>query len=118
MHGAITLGWADSDNYTFRLGLKEIEELEEKTGVSIFQITQALSPAREAKLREIRETIRIGLIGGGQKPEDARKLVERYVDERPLDESRDLAYAIALAALARVHPDKAKAESKKKKPKK
>lgn len=100
--------------YTFRLGLQQIEELEEKRNLSIFTIFQKLSPElREAKLKDYSEVIRIGLIGGGSvKPEQAMVLVDRYVDQRPLDESRDVAYAIVLAALQRVHSDELKKETK------
>lgn len=102
-HGAIELDWADG-TYTFRLGLSEIEELERKRDLGIFQIVGRLAPdVRECRLSDISEVIRLGLIGGGMKPVEALAKVRRYVDERPIDESRDVAYAIALAALMRVH---------------
>lgn len=109
-HGAVELDWADG-TYTFRLAIDQIEELEEKAStaagrdVSLFAISAALSPTlRNPRLVYIREVLRLGLIGGGMKPVDALAKVRRYVDERPLDESRDIAYSVALAALARVHP--------------
>lgn len=103
-HGAVELDWADG-TYTFRLGLAEIEELEEKRDLSIFTLTSRLhKDVRAPRLKDISETLRLGLIGGGMKPVDALAKVRRYVDERPLDESRDVAYSVALAALARVHP--------------
>jgi hypothetical protein len=103
-HAAIELDYGDG-THTFRLGLDEIEELEEKLDLSIFALERRLSPlVRDPRLRDIRETLRCGLIGGGMKPVDALVLVRRYVDVRPLDESRDVAYAVILAALARVHP--------------
>lgn len=103
-HGAVELDWADG-TYTFRLGLKEIEELEEKRDLSVFTLAGRLSPnVRAARLSDISETLRLGLIGGGMKPVDALAKVRRYVDERPLDESRDTAYGVVLAGLARVHP--------------
>jgi hypothetical protein len=103
-HGAVELDWADS-TYTFRLGLAEIEELEEKRDTSIFTLAARLSPEiRAPRLADMREVLRLGLIGGGAKPVDALALVRRYLEERPLDESRDVAYSVALAAVARVHP--------------
>lgn len=108
MHASITVPWADG-HHTFRLGLKEIEELEEKADLSIFLLTEFLHPTRrQARLRAIMEVLRLGLIGGGKNAVEALKLVERYVDEKRLDESRDVAYAVCLAALARIHPDKLK----------
>lgn len=91
----------------FRLGLAEIEELEEKCGASLFTITRRLDPAlREARLVDIMNVIRLGLIGGGMTPVDALVKVRRYVDARPLDEGRDVAFAVVLAGLARVHSDR------------
>lgn len=102
-HAAIELDWADG-TYTFRLGLAEIEELERKRDLSIFEIAKRLSPeVRQARSTDISETLRLGLVGGGMKPVDALAKVRKYVDERPLDENRDTAYAIALAGLMRVH---------------
>lgn len=40
------------------------------------------------------ETIRLGLIGGGAKPEDAAALVGTYAASRPLAETYPLAVAI------------------------
>lgn len=102
-HGAVELDWADG-TYTFRLGLEQIEELEEKCGGSIFAVRDRLLD-RQPRLRDMREPLRIGLIGGGKPPVDALKLVRRYIDERPLDENREFALAVILAGLARVHAD-------------
>ncbi len=103
-HGAVELDWADG-THTFRLALREIEELEEKRDASLFTLAARLSPqVRSPRLLDITETLRLGLIGGGAKPVDALALVRRYVEERPLDDSRDVAYAVAMAGLARVHP--------------
>jgi len=102
-HGAIELDWADG-TYTFRLGLSEIDELERRRELGIFTIVTRLSPdVRECRLSDISEVIRLGLIGGGLSPVDALVKVRKYVDERPIDESRDVAYATGLAALMRVH---------------
>ena len=34
-------------------------------------------------MEDVRETIRIGLVGGGMSPVDASRLLKRYVDEVP-----------------------------------
>jgi hypothetical protein len=102
-YGAVELDWADG-TYTFRLGLAEMEEIEEKRDLALSVLSRRLSPAyREARLADIREVLRLGLIGGGMKPVDALTKVRRYIDERPVDENRDVAYAVVLAGLARVH---------------
>ena len=100
-HGAIEQPFGDG-TYTFRLGLNEIEELERKRDAGIFEIVERLR-VRKCRLSDISETLRIGLVGGGMKPVEALALVRRYVDARPVDENRDIAYAVGLAALMRVH---------------
>ncbi|GHC61629.1 gene transfer agent family protein [Limoniibacter endophyticus] len=51
------------------------------------------------RVDDIRETIRLGLIGGGTTPTDAYIAVARYIDTRPLWEHAGLACAILLKAL-------------------
>ena len=102
-HAAIEQDFGDG-TYTFRLGLDEIEELERLRDTGIFQIVVRLSKdSRTARLSDISAVLRLGLIGGGMKPVDALVKVRKYVDERPLDENRDIAYAVGLAALMRLH---------------
>ena len=103
MHGEITFVWGDRP-HTFRLGLDQLEELEAKCGRSVFSVAERLQPSsRAATSGEIREVLRLGLIGGGTPPADAFIKVRQYVDQRPLDENRDAALAVVLAGLARVH---------------
>lgn len=100
-HGQVELDWADG-TYSFRLAIDGVEELEEKCDLGIIEIAARLQ-ARTCRLKQISEVLRIGLIGGGMKPVDALKLVRRHVDERPVDENRDVAYAVVLAGLLRVN---------------
>ncbi len=110
-HGAIEITWAGGD-HTFRLGLDEVEELEAATDMSIFLLHSAMTSASPfAKVRHYSETIRIGLIGGGMSPVDARLMVRRWVDQRPLVESVALAAVILRAALERVHTNEVDASS-------
>lgn len=104
-HAAVDQAFGDAV-YTFRLGLDQLKELERKVDRGIYEIADRLR-LRTCQTIEIREVLRIGLIGGGTKPVDALALVRRYVDERPIEENRDLAYAVALAALLRVHSNEA-----------
>lgn len=110
--------------YTFWLGLPQIIELERKTGnKSVFAIYDQLGAGLalsddapmylgggSAMVTDIRETIRLGLIGGnsglvdGEEvevgPNRARELVETYVyPERPLVEGMHVAWAILHAAI-------------------
>lgn len=102
LHGLITLDYGDG-TYAFRLTLAGLEEIEAKCDASIWVIAGALQQ-RQARVKWITETLRVALIGGGLSPVDALALVRRYGDERPLDESRDVAYAVCLAGLARLTP--------------
>lgn len=78
---------------TFALTPELIVELERITGSGIGGLCQRLfrSDFRHA---DVTETIRLALIGGGEKPEDAAALVAAYATTRPLAETFPLAVAI------------------------
>lgn len=95
--GQINLAWGDGE-HVFRLRIKELIELDEITGVGPQFILNGLSSGTW-RVQHVRETIRLGLIGGGLKPVDAFNLVKRYVDGRPLLESVMTAQAIIAAAI-------------------
>jgi hypothetical protein len=89
--------WADG-THRFALTIRQLEELDDKTGVGpLAMLTRLLDGGW--RLADVRETIRLGLIGGGLKPVDALVLVRRYVDEAPLEQSAPLAASILMAAL-------------------
>ena len=102
MSTAIEQPFGDGD-YLFNLRLKQLEELQEKTGFGPFRSLQRLFEG-DAFVSEIAETIRLGLVGGGTDPVEARKLVSRYVDDCPLAPNRLLAQAV-LAAVTIGLPD-------------
>lgn len=89
--------WGDG-LYAFRLTMSGILELEQKCSAPIADIVSRVNEGRYWA-GDIREAIRLGLVGGGTKPADAVKLVVRYVDERPLAESLPIARAILLAVI-------------------
>ncbi len=93
---SIELDWGDG-RYTFHLDIPRIEELQNKTGIGPSEILQRLTEGR-AKIADIRETIRLGLIGGKTSPKDAMRLVQLYVDQQPLVES--IAYATLILGAA------------------
>lgn len=64
---------------------------------SIMQVLHLLGG--DWRVDDIRETVRLGLIGGGKTPSEAFTLVARYVDARPPLENLPLAAAILLSAL-------------------
>lgn len=96
-NASVNLAWADGE-YAFRLGIGELEELQEKCDRGPFEIMQRLA-AGTWRVAEIRETLRLGLIGGGMPPMEALKLIKRYVDDRPLAHNIQHASAVILAAV-------------------
>ena len=74
--------WADG-HYTFALPVKQLEELQEKCDAGPRWIRLCLENKAEKAVAYYRETIRLGLIGGGLDPVKARNLVLRYADAQP-----------------------------------
>jgi len=64
----------------FRLGIGELVELEESLGIGPLALMRRVLSG-DWKTAEIREPIRIGLIGGGMTAKEAYVLARRYVDE-------------------------------------
>ena len=89
--------WADG-TYRFRLGVKELDELQDITGVGPAELFRRLH-MHEWRRKDIRETIRLGLIGGGTEAVKANKLCKMYVDDVPLLDNRGLAVSIVGAVL-------------------
>lgn len=95
--GSTTFVWGDGE-HQFKLAIGQLRELQENVDAGPAFILERLQTGRWM-VDDIREPIRLGLIGGGMKPADAHKLVVRYVDERPLLENLPAARAILLVAL-------------------
>lgn len=95
--GEVEINWGDG-THSFRLSIGQLLELQEKTACGPMELFRRLS-AGTWRVSDIRETIRLGLIGGGAKPVDALGLTRRYVDDRPLAESVPVAQAILMVIL-------------------
>ncbi len=93
----VELTWADGD-YTFRLGFGEIEALQEACDAGPWVILERLI-SRQCKVGDIAHVIRQGLIGGGQPPVEATRLVRTYVEKRPPAENLMTAATILFAAV-------------------
>lgn len=87
----------------FQLRLGEVEELERLAGAGVGEIALRLSTHR-FKLADVRETIRLGLQGGGASETDATALVMSYVDDHPLTDNIGLAAKIISAFNADLPP--------------
>ncbi len=90
-----TEDWADG-TYTFRLGVKQLDELQDITGIGAellyWRFTTPIQGQRDWRTKWMRETIRLALIGGGTEPIKAEKLCRMYVDDEP--KLPNLRYAI------------------------
>ncbi len=89
---SITLEWGDGDQ-VFDLPIAQVEELEAKTGLGILRIARRIWES-EAKTTEVREVLRLGLIGGGKDPIQALALMRFYFDPAPASH-----YAVAYKVL-------------------
>lgn len=112
--GSVTLNWAGEER-KFRLAIGQLRELQES--VNRWRTTigapligpnslMRLLAAGDAWPSDVREIIRLGLIGGKDtKINLIPGLMTRYVDERPLMESTQVAQAVLLVALVGVPED-------------
>lgn len=84
--------FGDKD-HAFCLTDAMLSELEALTGLGVgamyFQLVNMAFPADA-----LREIIRLGLIGAGTAPEDAKRLCDTYASNRPLSETFPLAFDI------------------------
>lgn len=87
------------DEHAFRLRIGELRELQELCDAGPPVVFARLGSA-SYRVEDVRETIRLGLVGGGMKAVDAMRLVRRYVDEIPAwAANASLAYIILGASL-------------------
>lgn len=101
----VRLKWPDKERL-FRLRIAQLRELQEKTGAGPKELFDRVSIGAW-RVDDIRETIRLGLIGGEETTViEALNIVERYVDDRPLAENVPVAQAILLAAIVGVEDER------------
>lgn len=113
--GDVEFEWA-GETRTFRLLFGEILKLQERTDAGPFELLRRLTTGTW-RINDIRETIRLGLEGGGMKPNEAGRLIKDYVDPpQPLLDSVLIAARILEAALSgapdEAIPKSAEAEAK------
>lgn len=83
----------------FRLGIGQLEELQERCDAGPEEIFNRLNTARW-RLADIQQTLRLGLIGAGATVSQAAVLVERNAGPGNLIEWKDHCRAILFAAMA------------------
>lgn len=97
---SVSLIWGDG-RHQFRLAIAELDELDELCkvgpGYLLAQLNGGLYGPWRAKA--VRETIRLGLVGGGMAPAAAVQLVESYFDRTPIGDHLVTAQAILMACV-------------------
>lgn len=84
----VTLEWGDGEKL-FALKAAQIEELEKICDEGIGRICARVFSRVDFSYKHVRDTIRLGLIGGGSSAVEANRLVRAYVDGVPLDAQTD-----------------------------
>lgn len=105
--GKIRLFWGDEE-YDFRFGIGQFRELQQKVNARRQEIGAPLiGPmgllntlrANDAWPDDVRDVLRIGLVGGGMDPKKAHQKLVAYFDNRPLLENMLPAFSILFAGL-------------------
>lgn len=104
---SVDLVWGDGE-HKFRFAIGQFRELQEK--VNIRRIAIGANPVgpmmllnslrlNDAWPDDVRDVIRLGLIGGGMKPPDAHRQMVNYFDGTPLLTHMKTAHAILLTGM-------------------
>lgn len=102
--GTVRIVWGNGEDDFCLAKTGQIFALEDKCRCGIAEILQRLH-SRRWYLNDVRETIRLGLIGGGMDAERALRAVQIHVDGQPLAPSVLIAQAIIAAVLVGVPDD-------------
>lgn len=84
--------------HDFQLRIVELEELQELCDAGPEEIFHRISEGRW-RVADVRETIRLGLKGGGMAPLTARAMIDRYAGPGELAGNKHLATCILATAL-------------------
>jgi hypothetical protein len=96
--GTRSIIWANGEDVFCIAKVGLILDLEDKCKAG-FAVVMARLEAGAWGLNDVREPIRLGLIGGGMKPDAAMAAVRRHVDENPLAHSVLVAYEVMRSAM-------------------
>lgn len=111
--GSLTLFWGDGEQQ-FRFAIGQWRELQEKVnGRRVAIGAPAIGPttllnafrAKDAWPDDIRDVLRIGLVGGGLTPQKAHALLSHFFDGKPPFEHMQPAFLVLFAGLVGVPSD-------------
>lgn len=94
---AKALTWAGGE-HDFELRLEHLRALQDKCDAGPQWILMRLT-SKQWFIDDVIQPIRLGLEGGGMEKEAARKLVQKFVEDRPLTLSVLTAQAVLMVAL-------------------
>uniref|UniRef100_A0A1A7GD91 Gene transfer agent family protein n=1 Tax=biofilter metagenome TaxID=1070537 RepID=A0A1A7GD91_9ZZZZ len=94
---AKALTWAGGE-HDFELRLEHLRALQDKCDAGPQWILMRLT-SKQWLIDDVIQPIRLGLEGGGMEKEVARKLVQKFVEDRPLTLSVLTAQAVLMVAL-------------------
>jgi hypothetical protein len=111
MRASIVLFFGDKER-NFHLKMKQIEALQGICKAGIGVIAERLFHG-QFTFADVRETIRLGLIGGGATPVEASEVCNLYVDSGPLASPNDPASPVqtAIAVMSAVYFGVAEAQA-------
>lgn len=95
------------DDHEFKIGIGEAEELDEQLGFGLWEVLERCSSLH---LRDIGQVLRVGLVGGGMKRDQAATLVKRHLVDGYFLDCAQVAAAVLEAAI-RGAPDDPQGES-------
>lgn len=95
---SVLLTFLDGEEYVFRLAWGQLIKLQEARDCGPFVIYVRLHGI-EWRMEDVRDVIRLGLVGGGMDEVKARKLTKEYVEQRPLIKTLPIAQAVIKAAI-------------------
>lgn len=102
--GTRAIIWANGEDQFCLAKVGLILDLEEKCKAG-FAVIMARLESGAWGLNDVRETIRLGLIGGGMAPDKAMAAVRNHVDPNPLSHSVLVAYEVVRAVMFGVPDD-------------
>lgn len=109
MGGEVIRYWAGRERL-FRLSLGPIMDLEEALAKQAIGVTFQKLASGQFSVMDVHETLRIGLIGGGESVIDAKRLINAHFDKIGLSDSAGIASDLLASLMVGVEEPEQKSE--------